>query len=140
MFYVNELMTRKVFSLLKNDSLSDVRTLMNLARIRHIPVTDTQGAFLGLVTHRDLLSYAISYLAEIGQEEQHEIESAIMVSDIMRTNIVTTTADTLLRDAARTLYENKYGCLPVVDEKGFLVGIITEADFLRLSIMLLQDA
>lgn len=140
MIYVGDLMTSKVFTLLKGDSLSDVRSLMHLARIRHIPVTDTEGRFLGLITHRDLLAYTVSHLAEIGQDEQNEIESAILVGDIMRTDVITTTAETRLREAAQILYRNKYGCLPVIDEKRFLIGIITEADFLRLAIALLQDA
>ena len=38
------------------------------------------------------------------------------------------------------LYRNKYGCLPVLDGDNKLVGIITEADFLRLAIALLHDA
>lgn len=139
MIYVGDLMTTKVFTLLTTDTLSDVRSLMHLARIRHIPVTDGESRFLGLVTHRDLLAYTVSHLAEIGEEEQSEIESAIMVRDIMRTDIMTTTPDTRLREAAQTLYRNKYGCLPVL-EADTLVGIITEADFLRLAIALLQDA
>ena len=48
--------------------------------------------------------------------------------------------DTLLREAAEILYRNKYGCLPVLDGDNKLVGIITEADFLRLAIALLHDA
>ena len=49
-------------------------------------------------------------------------------------------SDTLLREAAEILYRNKYGCLPVLDGDNKLVGIITEADFLRLAIALLHDA
>ena len=44
------------------------------------------------------------------------------------------------REAAEILYRNKYGCLPVLDDDRKLVGIITEADFLRLAIALLHDA
>ena len=121
MLYVGELMTSKVFTLLKSDSLSDVRALMDLARIRHIPVTDGEKHFLGLVTHRDLLECAVSHLA-----------------DIKRTDVTTTTTDALLADAAQILYRNKYGCLPVLDDRKILVGIVTEADFLRLAIALLR--
>ena len=39
--------------------------------------------------------------------------------------------------AARILLENKYGCLPVVDGDHQLQGIVTEADFLRLTVQLL---
>ena len=138
MMYVSDLMTTKVFTLRRTDSLRDVRSLMQLAKIRHIPVTDPDNRFVGLLTHRDLLEYTVSRLAEIDQEEQAEIESGILVGDIMRTDVLTTTPDMLLREAAEILYRNKYGCLPVLDGKQ-LAGIITEADFLRLSIALLHE-
>jgi CBS domain-containing membrane protein len=43
-----------------------------------------------------------------------------------------------LRQAAQLLLDHKYGCLPVLDNKN-LVGIITEADFLRLTISLFDS-
>ena len=140
MIYVSDLMTSRVFTLRRTDTLQDVRSLMQLAKIRHIPVTEGGDRFVGLLTHRDLLGYAVSHLAEINREEQEEIESSILVGDIMQTDVRTVAPDTLLREAAEILYRNKYGCLPVLDGDNKLVGIITEADFLRLAIALLHDA
>lgn len=140
MIYVSDLMTSKVFTLQRTDTLQDVRSLMQLAKIRHIPVTEENNRFVGLLTHRDLLGYAVSHLADIDQQEQEEIESSIMVGEIMQTDVRTVAPGTLLREAAEILYRNKYGCLPVLDEENKLVGIITEADFLRLAIALLHDA
>ena len=62
-----------------------------------------------------------------------------MVGDIMQTDVKTVSPDTLLREAAEILYLHKYGCLPVLDDDKKLVGIITEADFLRLAIALLHE-
>ena len=140
MIYVSDLMTSRVFTLRRTDTLQDVRSLMQLAKIRHIPVTEDGDRFVGLLTHRDLLGYAVSHLAEINREEQEEIESSILVGDIMQTDVRTVSPDTLLREAAEILYRNKYGCLPVLGGDSKLVGIITEADFLRLAIALLHDA
>ncbi len=58
MIYVSDLMTSKVFTLQRTDTLQDVRALMQLAKIRHIPVTGEDNRFMGLLTHRDLLGYA----------------------------------------------------------------------------------
>lgn len=140
MIYVSELMTSSVFTLKRTDSLHDLRVLMKLVNVRHIPVTDDDNSFLGLLTQRDLLSLTVSRLANIREEEQNELESSIPVKDIMRTDVLTTTPGELLRNAAEILYRNKYGCLPVLDDNGKLVGIITEADFLRLAIALLHEA
>lgn len=137
MLYVSDLMTTKVFSLVRTHTLRDVRELMDMAKIRHIPILDEADVFHGLVTHRDLLGFTVSRLAELESSMQDELDSAIMVAEIMRTDVTTTTPETLLCDAAEQLYRHKYGCLPVL-EQGRLVGIITEADFLRLAIALLQ--
>ena len=100
MIYVSDLMTSRVFTLRRTDTLQDVRSLMQLAKIRHIPVTEDGDRFVGLLTHRDLLGYAVSHLAEINREEQEEIESSILVGDIMQTDVRTVAPDTLLREAA----------------------------------------
>lgn len=55
----------------------------------------------------------------------------IRVSDIMRTGIYTVRPDTFLGDAAHMLVVHKISGLPVLDADGRLVGVITEADFLR---------
>jgi len=50
------------------------------------------------------------------------------VKEVMAANLLTTTPDTPLSEAARLMAERKIGCLPVV-EKDNLIGILTESDF-----------
>jgi predicted transcriptional regulator len=52
------------------------------------------------------------------------------VETIMIPDVETIEPDRPVADAAQIMLDNKYGCLPVVDD-GRLVGIITEADFAR---------
>lgn len=137
MLKVSDMMTHELFTLRSGDSLKTARQMMNLARIRHIPIVDEAGKFIGLLTHRDILAATISRFAEVDRVTQDEIEAGIPVSEIMRTDVTTVTADTKLRDAAEILLAHKYGCLPVTD-RGTLTGIITEADFLKLTISLMD--
>jgi len=137
MFQVKSIMTRDVFTLNQVESLSAAKDLMNLARIRHIPIVDNLGHFVGLLTHRDILAATISELAGIDRETQDEIEAGIPIDEIMQTDVVTVHPDLSLKEAARLLLEEKYGCLPVICEDK-LCGIITEADFLRLTIDLME--
>ncbi len=139
MIFVSDLMTDTVFTLQASDNLNDVRMLMKLAKVRHAPVTDDAGHFLGLITNRDLLSCTISRLAEIDQAVQDEIDAAILVRDVMQRQVITVSPGTLLKDAASQMYERKVGCLPVLEGRK-LVGILTEADFIRLAISLLPEA
>lgn len=137
MFQVKSIMTRDVFTLNQVESLGAAKDLMNLARIRHIPIVDNLGHFVGLLTHRDILAATISELAGIDRETQDEIEAGIPIAEIMQTDVVTVHPDLSLKEAARLLLEEKYGCLPVICEDK-LCGIITEADFLRLTIDLMD--
>jgi len=137
MLKVKDLMSSPVFSLRENDSLLSARSLMNLQRIRHIPIVTAENAFIGLITHRDILSATISKLAELDPETQKEIDSGIPIREIMRTDIMSVSPESPLRDAAQILLNHKYGCLPVVHD-GVLIGILTEADFLRLTINLME--
>ena len=137
MLKIKDLMTSPVFSLTESDSLYNARSLMDLQRIRHIPITTVDNAFSGLLTHRDILGATISQLAELDPETQKDIDASIPIREIMRTDIATVDENTSLKDAAQTLLNHKYGCLPVV-HNGELVGIVTEADFLRLTINLMD--
>jgi CBS domain-containing membrane protein len=134
---VNDLMTTKVFSLQENDNLQTARSIMALGRIRHIPIVNKKEEFVGLLTHRDLLSVTISKLADIEVEVQDEIDASIPIREIMRRDVTTVAEDLDLREAAEILLKHKYGCLPVVRDKR-LVGILTEADFLKLTISLMD--
>ncbi|GAB7080717.1 CBS domain-containing protein [Megalodesulfovibrio paquesii] len=137
MLTVGDLMTTELFTLKRTDSLRTARSMMTLARIRHIPVVDDNNVFLGLVTHRDMLAATISKFAEVDKSVQEEIDAGIPLNEIMRRDVTTVTSQTSLRVAAELLLNHKYGCLPVVEDKA-LRGIITESDFLKLAIKLMD--
>ncbi len=135
---VADIMTRDIFPLKSNQTLNVVRLLMRTVRVRHVPILNDEEQFVGLLSHRDLLAYSISKLADIDPLEQGELDRHIPIKDVMRTEIATTTATTDLKEAITSILENKFGCLPVINDKGHLVGIITEEDIIRLAIKLLE--
>jgi len=137
MYKIRDLMTSPVYSLRETDTLQSARVLMDKKRIRHVPITSSDNRFLGLITNRDVLANTISHLANIDPATQDEIDAGIPLQEIMRTDVRTLSPDQKVREAAHVLFHNKYGCLPIV-ENGKLVGIITEADFLQLTIQLLD--
>ncbi len=135
---VGDLMTRDIFPLKSYQTLNVVRLLMRTVSIRHVPILDRQEKFVGLLSHRDLLTYSISKLADINPLAQKELDRHIPIKDVMQTEIATTTENTSLIEAITLMMKNKFGCLPVVDKKKYLVGIITEEDISRLAIRLLE--
>jgi len=51
------------------------------------------------------------------------------VKEIMVQPVIVVREDTTLEEIARIMLDNRIGCVPVVDEKGKLAGIVTESDF-----------
>ena len=137
MITVEELMTTQLYTLRETDSLYDARKIMSEHKIRHVLVVDDEGIFVGLFSQRDLLTVSVSTFAEISAVERQDIESHIPLREVMTTDITVAEEGTDLLDVAHFLLETKHGCLPVV-ASGYLKGIITEADFVKLAIDLLE--
>lgn len=138
MYTVQNFMTDSVYTVKPTDSLEDVKQLMEHAQIRHAPVVDSEGRFCGLVTHRDLLNHTISQLADIEEDVKTEINQSILVKEIMQTDIICAKPELSIVEAGDLLLKFKYGCLPVI-VGDILVGILTEADFIKITIALLRD-
>ena len=133
---VKDLMSTDLVTLTEDETLADAQRCMARGRIRHLPVV-RDGQLVGLVTHRDLLAASFSIFAEVEANEQRRVFATVPVVEIMHRDVVTVSPDLGASQAARILLENKYGCLPAVGEGGELLGIVTEADFLRLTVRLL---
>jgi CBS domain-containing membrane protein len=127
---VRDLMTEPVFTLSPNDTLECAQELMDARRIRHVPVVDEDGDLVGLVTQRDLARTVLGRVDALPISARHSILSSRRVRDMMTREVATADPDTDAYEAAATIFENKFGCLPVV-EGSRLVGILTEADFVR---------
>ena len=127
---VSELMTSEVFTLTPDDNLSTLRDLMAERSVRHVPVVDREGDLVGLVTHRDLLRTSLVDQADTPLFLEQAVLGRLKVGDLMTRDVEAIGPETDVREAAQLMYENKFGCLPVVEGRR-LVGIITGADFVR---------
>lgn len=139
MLKVKDIMTSEVFVLHATQTLELVRSLMRIKHVRHVPIVDQDNSFVGLITHRDLLAQTISHLAEVDDDEQEYLDRHIHIMNIMKTDVLSIDPEIDVCSAITLLLDNKYGCLPVVSG-GKLVGIVTEADFLNLTLELLRKS
>jgi CBS domain-containing membrane protein len=127
---VKDLMTKNVFALYADDSLPLAEEMMDWKRIRHVPIVDRHHNLKGLVTHRDILRTSISTIAQFSRSRTQEVQTNILLQDIMQTSVFTISPDADVKEAARVMLREKIGCL-LVAEHTQLVGILTEADFLK---------
>jgi CBS domain-containing membrane protein len=129
---VRDVMTTQVTTLKRNDKLTLADDVMQLGRIRHLPILGDDGEQLvGIVSQRDLFRGALAQALGYGQYARRKLLDTFAIKDVMTTDVITTSPDTPLVDAARSLIERKIGCLPVVENER-LIGMITEGDFVAL--------
>lgn len=127
---VRDLMTEDVFAVLAEDPLGTVCDLMIRHHVRHVPVVDAYGKLVGLVSHRDLLRHQLIEQEDLPDLVARALLERLEVRKLMTTPPETVGPGTAIRIAAQIMYKYKYGCLPVVAD-GKLIGILTEADFVR---------
>ncbi len=128
---VRDLMSREVIAVGPEDTLATLRDLMYQHQIRHVPVVDHEGKLVGLVTHRDLLRSSLVEQTQLPSFVERAVLEQTEVVDLMTTDLATVHPETDIREAAQLMFDNKFGCLPVLED-GRPVGILTEADFVKL--------
>ena len=126
---VRDLMANNPTTLDLNETLDLAEDIMNLGRIRHMPVIEG-GKLVGIISQRDLFRSALITALGFGRRTTRALIKTIRIKEIMTKNVVTIAPDTRIEDAARAMVKGKIGCLPVVQDDR-LVGILTETDIVR---------
>jgi CBS domain-containing membrane protein len=135
---VKDLMSAPVVSLFAEQTLPLAEDIMTFKHLRHLPVVDDDRHVVGLVSHRDILRAQISSLTGLTKPQVRARQEDVRVQDLMTRDVWTVTPETLASVAGRTLLDHRFGCLPVVEGR-FLVGILTERDFLRFAIKTIEQ-
>ena len=136
---VRHLMTSPVVTFFAEQTLPLAEDVMQLKHFRHLPVIDDAGHLVGLVSHRDLLAAQISTQTGLSADERRARQEDVRVAEIMTRDVWTVRPEALASVAGATLLDHKYGCLPVVDAAGILVGIVTDRDYLRFAVKALES-
>lgn len=131
---VSHYMTDEVVTVDEDTSLLEAHRLMGTKRIRFLPVI-RDGQMVGVVTRTDLMSSDPSRLASRNNQELSLKILIQPVEKVMTRSIISTAPDLLVTDVARLMLENKVHCLPVIDKRKNLVGVISESD---LFLMIVQ--
>jgi len=110
-------------------SVHEAFSLMKAHNIRRLPVVD-KGKVVGIVTIADLNRASPSSATTLSKHELKYLLAKTKIKDILPKNhkVITIGPDNYIETAARVMRENKIGALPVIDDQGKLVGIITETD------------
>jgi len=110
-------MIHEPITIKKEGTVNDALNLMKEYKIGGIPVVDNDNVLIGIVTNRDL---------RFQQDMERAIQEVMTVE-----NIITTTRNTGLAEAAMILQAHKIEKLPVVDNRHKLIGLITYKDITK---------
>ena len=127
---VSAIMTKKVITLSKGDSLEKAELLFKTKKIRHIPVVK-DSAIIGMLSYTDLLR--ISFADAIDEDEEYVdaiVYEMFTIEQVMARNLVSVSPLTTIREVAEILSKKEFHALPVVDNNN-LVGIVTTTDLIN---------
>lgn len=128
---VKNWMTGEVVTVTPETTLAEAEELMLKHGIRRMPVVD-HNHLIGIVTKGDLREADPSSVTSLSSWEINEIRAKVKVGQLMTAKPKTILQDATINEAAQVMLKSKVSGLPVVDEAGKLVGIITESDIFRM--------
>lgn len=129
---VKDWMTSEVIMIGPKTTLPKAHELMMSHRIRRLPVVAANGRLIGIVTLGDVRGAEPSPATTLSVWELNYLLARLQVKKIMTHNPVTISPNSTIGEAARLMLDNKVSGLPVTDETGAVVGIITESDIFRM--------
>ena len=129
--FVRDRMASPAVTVTGDVPFQDALKLMQERRFRRLPVVDDKGRLIGIVAERDLLYASPSPATSLSVWELNYLLSKITIKGLMTREVVTTTPDTPIEEAARLMVDQGVGGLPVVDRDNRPIGMITETDIFK---------
>ena len=129
---VKDWMTGEVVTIGSETSLPEAHQLMMDRKIRRLPVVGADGRLIGIITLGDVRGAEPSQATSLSIWELNYLLATLEIEKVMTPDPLTVSQDATIGEAARIMLENKVSGLPVVNDRGDLVGIITESDIFRM--------
>jgi len=134
---VQEIMTTRVIWVKKDATFREMATALHEHRVSAFPVVDDDRKVIGLVSEADMLNKEAlvdesGVFGGILHRRDQAKARGVIAGDLMTTAVVAVRPDDTVEHAAKLMYERRVKRLPVTDENGRLVGIISRADVLSV--------
>ena len=129
MFRVNDFMTKNPITVSPDEKISTVIDLMKFNKIHRVPVVDEDDHLVGLITEGMIT--ANNRATSLSIYELNYLLSKTEVRTVMVKHPVSIPEDALMEQAAQMLLKHDIGCLPVVNDKDQVTGILTQNDIFK---------
>lgn len=126
---VSEIMTRDVVTCSPEDRIDNVWRKIQERKFAACPVVK-KGRLVGIVTQADMLDSGSFFPAF--ESKKGRFKKSSQISNVMETSVLSLKLTSTVKEAAELLLKKDVGRLPVVDEKGELIGIVDREDIVKL--------
>lgn len=133
---VRELMTPNPVTIQISTTVPDALKIMHEGNFRELPVLDSDGQLIGIVSDKDLLYASPSPATSLSIWEIKDLLSKVKVEQVINRKVQTATEDMPAEEAARLMADLKIGSLVVVRGND-IVGIITKTDLFKAFLTML---
>ena len=130
---VQNWMNSDVVTVDENTSIIKISKILKKHNIRHLPVT-RKSKLVGIITDRDVQEASPSKSTTLNVHELYHLLAETKAKDIMTPEPISIRPDQTMEVAAVKMLEHKIAGMPVVSEKGELLGIISQGDVFRVLI------
>jgi acetoin utilization protein AcuB len=124
---VEEIMTREPTAIRPHTTVADALHKLRQLDIRHLPVVNEDYELVGMISDRDLRGAPMEM--EVAGRQTVPLDTP--VSTLMSSDVLSVELETPLAECIDLMLDEKVGALPVVDDRGVLVGIVSYVDLLR---------
>ncbi len=129
---IDNIMTRKIVSVETEHSFAQVKLIFDENDFHHIPVVQSTGAVVGIISREDWLKDLKMVSEETtGKKWTHKYYENLKAKDLMTPNPMVFAPEDTVSQAAAVFLSNLFHAIPVVDYDGHLVGILTTYDLLK---------
>jgi CBS domain-containing protein len=135
---VQECMTHPAITVAPTMSVRLAQQLMRDYHIRHLPVVEGDTV-VGMLSSGDVRRASPSDATTLSISEMRFLWDKLTVGEVMSRFLIKVKPETPMIEAVRLLYEHRFNSLPVVDDAGKLVGILTEVDIYLLLLHTAED-
>ncbi|MBK6326220.1 MAG: CBS domain-containing protein [Chloroflexi bacterium] len=129
---VRDWMTKDVIRISPETTLPKAHEMMTENNIRRLPVVDDENRLIGIVTLGDVRGAEPSQATSLSMWELNYLLTTVCIEELMTKNPVTIGQDATIGEAARLMLDYRISGLPVTNQLGKLVGVITESDIFRM--------
>src|SRR5215813_9740721 len=134
---VKDIMTTRVIWVSKDATFREMAAALREYRVSAFPVVDDDRKVIGVVSEADMLTKEVlidepGFVGGIVHRRDQAKARGITAGDLMTTAVVAVRPEDTVEHAARLMYDRGVKRLPVTDESGHLVGIISRADVLSV--------